>query len=834
MSRANAVEAYFKELTVKHRTGQAAEHTYRPAFSQLITDLDPKINPMNDPKRSEHGAPDFVFIRKPVTVGYAETKDIGQDLDKTEKSEQMKRYFGYSNLILTDYLEFRFFKNGERHGESISIGKVVGDVLRPNPDSFAILADALTDFLKGEPEPIRSGAQLAKIMGGKARRIRDNVRRYLDETSEKNEELLRIYETVKKLLVHDLSTEKFADMYAQTLVYGLFVARYNDETPQSFSRQEARDLVPASNPFLREFFDHIVGPKFDTRLGFIVDELCVIFSVSDVKDIIHRHLNVTHIGTSAKDPIIHFYEDFLKEYDPEVRKKMGAYYTPIPVVRFIIRSVDEILKRDFGLAGGLADTSKRQVTITTQGMKPKKVDIHRVQILDPAVGTATFLNELIWHVHSGFAGQEGRWPSYVENDLLPRLHGFEIMMAPYTIAHLKLGITLRETGCKQLDHRLGVYLTNSLEEGVKVDGTLFGLGLSQSIADEAAEAGKIKHEKPIMVVIGNPPYSGVSSNETDYANSIIAKYKVEPGGKMKLQERKHWLNDDYVKFIAFAEDMIEKNGEGIVAMITNHGYLDNPTFRGMRWHLAKTFDSIHVLDLHGNTKKKESAPDGSKDENVFEIQQGVAILVAVKTGKKKTNELAKVYCASLFGKRENKFTELNTAEQNWHELTLDKEFCFFSARNLTGSEKYRSYVAVNSLFPKNVTGIVTAKDSFVIDISKQALLDRITRFTDSKYSDEETRAWIFPNKPDGKYSAGDSRGWKLALARKAIANENHDKLIQPISYRPFDIRHIYYSPKMVDWGRFELMPNFLKGENIGLVASRLNRQASLGYFFVTK
>lgn len=832
MNLQEMVLRYTNALQEKFVTGHAREHAYRPVFEVFVQGFDESLKVINDPSRSEHGNPDFVFLRGGVTVGYTETKDIGVDLNKIESSQQMKRYLGYSNLILTDYLSFRFYKDGERHGEEISIGKVEGGHLIFYPEHFGMLIDALKDFFQGKPEPIRSGRRLSAIMGGKARRIRDNVFAFLQRDEEKNEELQRIYETVKNLLVHDLSLEAFADMYAQTLVYGLFVARYNDESSESFSRQEARDLVPASNPFLREFFDHIVGPRFDRRLQFIVDELCAVFAVSDVRLLVEKHLRILETQ-DEKDPIIHFYEDFLKEYDADQRKRMGAYYTPLPVARFIVRMVDKVLKEEFGLAKGLADTSKKKISVVSQGKKAD-IDVHRVQILDPAVGTATFLNETIRYIHQGFNGQEGRWPAYVTSDLLPRLYGFELMMAPYTIAHLKLGMMLRETGVKEFSQRLGVYLTNTLEEGVKTDDSLFaGLGLSHAIAQEAELAGKIKHEKPIMVVIGNPPYSGVSSNETDYANSLIDKYKVEPGGGQKLQERKHWLNDDYVKFIAFAEDLIEKSGDGVVAMITNHGYLDNPTFRGMRWHLTKTFDKIFVLDLHGNTKKKEVAPDGGKDENVFEIQQGVAIIVAVKNGQKKKGELAEVLHADIFGKREMKFEQLNQDHVSWNTVELDKKNLFFAKKNLKGLSDYEEFVSISDLFPINVTGIVTARDGVVTDIDRKELLNRMLRFADQRYSDQETRSWLFPGKKNGKYDVGDSRGWKLPEARKKVQNEDIENLVRSVSYRPFDSRFIYYSPSMVDWGRFDIMQHFLRGDNVALDICRQNISNNFVHVFAT-
>ncbi|MHB8279940.1 MAG: N-6 DNA methylase, partial [Candidatus Humimicrobiaceae bacterium] len=384
------------------------------------------------------------------------TKDIGVSLDKVEKSEQMSRYYGYANLVLTDYVEFRFYRNGLRYEDPIKIANydLKTRTIITIPENYEYVAKTLIDFTQSHKEPIRSGQHLSKIMGGKAQRIRDNVRQFLAVKSDKNTELTRVYETIKKLLVHDLTEDTFADMYAQTLVYGLFAARYHDETPANFTRQEARDLIPKSNPLLRHFFDHIVGPNFDKRLEYIVNELCEVFSHADVAELMKEYFKVDLFGMSNKgpDPVIHFYEDFLKEYDPGLRKKMGAFYTPLPIVQFIVHSVDYLLKKEFGLTAGLADTSK-----LANGT-------HRVQILDPAVGTGTFISAVIDIIYSSLlkSGQKGRWPTYVHNDLLPRLHGFELMMAPYTIAHLKLGMAFRQTGFKYFNRRLGIYLTNSL------------------------------------------------------------------------------------------------------------------------------------------------------------------------------------------------------------------------------------------------------------------------------------------------------------------------------------------------------------------------------------
>lgn len=809
---------FIQKVIETHASGHATEHSYRPALQELfekITEL--KVH--NEPKRSEYGAPDFIFTKGKTTVAYAEAKDISVSLNDTEKGEQMGRYYGYSNIILTNGLDFRFYRNGTPYMSPVIIGELKNKIITPNENSLQLLEDTIKDFIKESKEPIKSGSVLAKVMAGKARRIRDNIKVFLaQEDNVKNENLLSVYEVINKLLLADLDKEKFADMYAQTLVYGLFVARYYDPTPENFSRQEARDLVPASNPFLRHFFDHIAGSSFDPRVEFIVSELCEEFTNADVQAIVHNYYKVGK--DDSRDPIIHFYEDFLQEYDSAERKKMGVFYTPLPVVRFIVRAVDDILKKEFNLPQGLADNSKIEIIKEEQGKKHKTL-VHKVQVLDPATGTGTFLNEAILHIQKTFAGQEGRWNNYVNEDLLPRLHGFELMMASYTIAHLKLSSTIKESGAIIAGStRLGVYLTNSLEKGEDAPKSLFDIGLGKAITEESNQANRVKNELPIMVVMGNPPYSGVSSNETENANSLVEKYKIEPGGRQKLQERKHWLNDDYVKFIAFAEDMIAKNGEGVVGFITNHGYLDNPTFRGMRWHLMDTFDSIYVIDLHGNAKKKEVSPDGSKDENVFAIQQGVSIMLAVKTGKKNKEELAKVYRADVWGKQKNKFEQLDSLSiENikWTALESRLPNLFFATEGSGElNDEYEKGFSVSELFVENTTGIVTARDGFVISENKEELLGRIKVFSDDNLTDLDVRQKFFPGKSDGKYKAGDSRGWKISESRKVIRHLNHEEQIQLIDYRPFDTRFIYYHPKMVDWGRFEFFGNFLQGENIGL------------------
>jgi len=786
---------YIQSISLKFSHEETTEMGYRADLEFLLKKIFEIIKVQridHDPKAKKHNKPDFVVLKFDIPILYLEAKDIGTSLDKIEKSEQMSRYFGYANLVLTDYVEFRFYRNGLSYGEPIKIAEYDRKrrTITSIPERYKNLAQTLVDFTKSHKEPIRSGEHLSKIMGGKAQRIRDNIRQFYSSESNQDTDLIKLFKTIKQLLVHDLTIHSFSDMYAQTLVYGLFVARYYDKSLSSFSRQEARELIPNSNPLLRHFFDHIVGADFDTRLKYIVDELCEVFSHADVKELMKQYFKLDLWGKTHRgpDPVIHFYEDFLNEYDPILRKKMGAYYTPLPIVEFIIRSVDYLLKKEFGLTAGLVDTSK-----TKEGL-------HKVQILDPACGTGTFISSIIRKIYLWLEthGQKGRWPTYVHHDLLPRLFGFELMMAPYTIAHLKLGIAFRQTGFWDFHRRLGIYLTNSLEESFTQQQSLFALGLAESIAEESKEASKIKNEKPIMVIVGNPPYSGVSSNETKYANSLVERYKFEPGGKQKLQERKHWLNDDYVKFLAMAESMIEKNGEGIVAMITNNSYLDNPTFRGMRWHLTKTFDKIYVLDLHGNAKKKETAPGGGRDENVFDIMQGVGIILAIKTKRKRLDQSSEVFHADLYGTRKYKFNEL-TGTPKWQKLTLDSKMFYFVSKNTKGQEEYEKGFKLDELFPKNVTGIVTMGDNFIVNERKDVIAERVQKLARCEYDESTLNA---------SFNLGKNYA-KFVLDNCKQLNFEESKIVK-LNYRPFDEQWTYFDNKVIWRWRENVMKHLLK------------------------
>lgn len=794
-----AVLAYMDEVSKQHASGIAREHAYRPAQIALFNTVQDTLA-VNDAAKTDAGFPDFTFLRRSQTElarGYGEGKDLGENLDKIEKSKQMVKYTAeYGNMLLTNVIEFRFYRAGAQYRPALVIGSInkKTGALVMDRSVAGTLADALEDFLAQTPEKIRSAPRLASIMAGKARVIRDLTKRLLRETAHSDHIAVKtVYASITSILSRDMSPDDFADMYAQTMVYGLFAARFHDESPEDFSRQEARELIAEETEFLRSFFDHIAGATFPTDLKIVVNELCAVLAVSDVRAIVTKHL-LREGDTEGKDPIIHFYELFLREYDAEQRKDRGVYYTPTPVVRYIVRAIDRALVEHFGISEGLACADKRTIQIDIgeaaqfKSKRKKNViqerQVHKVQVLDPAVGTATFLNETVKNIHARFKGQEGMWPAYARDDLMPRLFGFELMMAPYAIAHLKLAMTMADLGAPK-SGAAGVFLTNTLEEPAKLNPTLLDFaGLTGAITREASRAAEVKVEHPIMVIMGNPPYSGHSENRFPYADDLPNRYKVEPGGQVPLKERNSkWLKDDYVKFIAYSEAMIARNPDGgVLGMITNNGYLDNPTFRGMRWHLAKTFDTIYVLDLHGSMKKRETAAD-TKDENVFDIQQGVAIVIAVKDGSKAPNTLAEIKHADLYGTRKQKFEALDKDEIEFDSVSLDPKFLFFQKRSTEGQAEYEAGIPVLDFFHKNVIGLFTGRDRLTIDIYKEAIVKRVDAFRQAE-----------PESAREMYQLGkDVRDWRVEWAQRDLNTDFDPAKFTQITYRPFDVRWTYYT-----------------------------------------
>lgn len=829
-----AIKEYLRSVEQSHAAGDATEHTYRPAFQALVESFAPMITATNEPKRIRCGAPDFIVNLKDAPVGYIECKDIGVSLDETEKTDQLKRYFAsLGNLILTDYLEFRYYVSGQPTMQVTLARLDAKGRVKPLQGADEQLLSLFTAFLGARTPTINTPKDLAARMANIAKVVRDAIERAF-ELEDEGGTLHGEYESFRATILSEITPKQFADMYAQTVCYGMFSARVNvpDRQATKFSRQHAAYDLPATNPFLREVFDYIAGTKLDPSIVWAVDLLADILRRCAMGEILSEFGKATR----KEDPVVHFYETFLAAYDPALRESRGVYYTPEPVVSYIVRSIDAILKRDFACPAGLADHGKVTVEVRDPQQKGGKTrrEVHRVQILDPATGTGTFLYEAIRLIHESLKADRGIWAGengYVARHLLPRLFGFELMMAPYAVAHLKLGWLLKETGYDfAADQRLRVYLTNTLEEAeVIADARLL---FANQIAREANAASAVKTDCPIMVVMGNPPYSGLSANMNRWTDDLLKKKLpgrdgapgfYECDGK-PLGEKKLWLQDDYVKFIRFAQYRIERTGYGILGFITNHGYLDNPTFRGMRQSLMHTFDEIHVVDLHGNAKKKETAPDGSKDENVFDIMQGVAIGLFIKRKNGLTKKPAKVSHTELWGTRGLKYDWLfghDVQTHEWKRLKPNSPHYFFVPRDESRRGEYGQWPSITAVFPQSVTGIVTARDDFVIDFDAKPLLERIAALRDQHQSDSDIRIKYFGERRSGKYPPGDSRGWKLPEARKRVLNDaDWRKRIVNILYRPLDVRKIYYAPWIVDWPRPDMMHHMLAGKNIGLCASR--------------
>ncbi len=801
------IENYISDINEIYSRGNVTEHSYRGILSNFIENSFSKIKATNEPARMKCGAPDYVISRGEIPIGYIEAKDIGIDLESIESSEQINRYVkGLDNFILTNYLEFYFYRYGERV-ETVQIAKIKNKQFILFPKNYSLFQNLFNAFIKFKGKTIKSSEELAVMMAHKAQLMKETFYKTLvTEDKSKNTSLRDQLNAFRKILIHDLDEKRFADIYAQTIAYGLFAARFNMDhnSKDIFNRKTASYYVPKSNPFLRKLFNYIAGPELDERVTWVVDDLADIF----------KHVDTDHLlksfdpDKSKEDPMIHFYETFLAKYDPAIRKKRGVYYTPDTVVKFIVRAVDDILKTEFKLSKGLANTSKVKIKTKNNEEKTIEKEVHKVQILDPATGTGTFLAEIINQIHSNFKGQQGVWNNYVEEHLKPRLHGFEILMASYAICHLKLDLLFKNTGYTHPSnggHRFNVYLTNSLEE--VYDSKIGPIGFIEWLTQEAEEANKIKDSSPVMVVIGNPPYSISSMNRGKWIQGKIEDYK------RKLYEKKINLDDDYIKFIRLAEYFIEKNKQGILAMITNNSFYDGVTHRQMRKHLLETFDKIYVFDLHGNSKKKEKSPDGSKDENVFDIQQGVGISLMIKYPQT-LKKPAEVWHKDLYGLRENKYKELAESKLHplkWKKLKLKEPYYFFVPKDFKNRSEYENGFKVTELFDNYNSGIQTKRDKLTIQFDDFSWKEIKNNFSDLKEAVIRSK---YDLPPDG-------RDWTISNAKDDLTKNKTTTM--NILYRPFDIRRTIFTGKtkgFIAYPRTKTMIHFIDRKNIGLMTSR--------------
>ena len=680
-------------------------------------------------------------------------------------------------------------------------------------------------FTTSYKQVIRDSQTLTMQLAKEAIGIRDRILETLRIETEAGY-VHQLYNKFKETLIHDMSEKDFADMYAQTVVYGLFSARCMDETQEDFSAAEAVECIPNTNPFLKSLMKECLGSKSNSKLSF--DEL----EIGNVVDLL-MHTNTEEIikdfnrqtGGGKEDPVIHFYEEFLTAYDKTQKVQRGVYYTPQPVVNYMVRAVDSIIKDEFGLEDGLGSTEtkrikyKRQSKYLVDGYHYKEVEdvkeVPAIQILDPATGTGTFIRQIILQIYGNFKAKYSglsteelmhEWNQYVPDHLLPRLNAFELMMAPYAVAHMKLAMVLRDTGYEFGNNkRLQVYLTNSLEEpgGSDKQISIF----DDPLASESIAANSAKKNQGINVVIGNPPYAGESCNKGKWILDLIDDYKKEPGGKERLNERNpKWLNDDYVKFIRLAQLYVERANNGILAYICPHGFIDNPTFRGMRWQLASLYESIYVLDLHGNAKKRETAPDGSKDENVFDIQQGVCIVIMIHK-KAKDNSLAKVFHADVYGTREDKYaflSEVSFQDIKWKSVAYKEPFYLFKPSDEIKTNN--EYFNVSELFINAKMGFQTHRDSFAIAYDKQTMIDRIADVCNLDISDSQLVSM---------YDFGGA--WNVAKARKELRSMNEKEIQQKVvkcQYRIMDQRWCFLDGAVMDRPREDVFCHALNKDNI--------------------
>ena len=819
------LKSYLKKIFKIANQGDAREESYYSTLEVLLKEVAQsfgkrKIHITTLPRTTEAGNPDFrVWDGKQHIVGYIEAKAPTVDnLDPIEHSEQLKRYIHtFPNLILTNFFEFRLYRNGIPVNKTLIARPFIVHKLKTvppvekEPDFFSLLES----FYSFSLPKVYSAKNLAIELAKRTSFLKDEV--IAEELAEEEKTgkgfILGFYEAFRQFLISGLSKEEFADLYSQTITYGLFAARMRAKN--GFNRKLAYDNIPRTIGILRDVFRFVSLEDAPAQMEWIIDDIAEVLSVADVNKLLQEYFR----EGKGKDPVVHFYETFLAEYDPKTRERRGVYYTPEPVVSYIVRSLHHILKERFGRADGLASNS--------------------VTVLDPASGTLTFLAEAAKLAVKEFVSKygEGDKEGFIKEHILENFYAFELMMAPYAVGHLKMSFLLEELGYRlKKDDRFKLYLTSTLEMEELEQTSLPGMA---SLSEESRLAGKVKKEQPILVILGNPPYSGHSANKGEgrgrllkegytHKNGIKDNGYYQVDGKPLGEKNPKWLQDDYVKFIRFSQWKIDQAGEGVLGFITNHSYLDNPTFRGMRRSLMNSFDEIYLLDLHGNSLKKEKCPDGSKDENVFDIRQGTAIALFIKKKVKNNKKDGKIFHSEIWGLRKEKyewFLNNDIETTKWQKITPKPEFYLFVPRDERLLKRYECSPKITEIFPVNSVGVVTARDKFVIDTDQKALKRRIRMFCDEKIPDE------LISEP---YKLKDKTNWKLRTAREKVRNDKDwENSFARILYRPFDIQWIFYHDVLVERSRRNVMWHMLR-ENLGLIFhKREELQISYAHFLVT-
>ncbi|HAZ64948.1 MAG TPA: DNA methyltransferase, partial [Armatimonadetes bacterium] len=764
---------YLDALQAVQARGDAREESYYGALDGLLRDAASaagrhEVDVTTLPKPTDAGNPDFrVWSGTNRVVGYVEAKLPGARLDEVALGEQLSRYrTAFPNLLLTDFCEFRHFRHGEPVGRAMATDDFRLNRLNVAPKAartaeLANLAQLLDRFLDFALAPTYTAEGLALELAKRTAFMRDIIESQMEAEDPKTGRLTGFYAAFRDYLITSLTPEGFADLFAQTVTYGLFAARTR-ATPM-LTRQTAHHHIPHTIGVLHDVFRFLGLDDLSPQLAWCVEDLIEVLAIADVPKILDDYYRQGR----GEDPVVHFYETFLAAYDPAERERRGVYYTPEPVVGYIVRSLHALLKSEFGRAEGLADRS--------------------VTLLDPAAGTMTFIARATHQAIDEFDQRHGAGmrPEFIREHILRNFYAFELMVAPYAVGHLKMGFHLEELGYKLgADERMPFYLTNSLEEEELHQSALPGFA---ALATESRLAAEVKQHKPVLVILGNPPYSGHAANNGEWIKGLIEDYKQVDGQPLGERNPK-WIQDDYVKFLRFAQWKMDQSDSGVVGMITNNGYLDNPTFRGMRRSLMNTFDAIHVLDLHGNAKKREVAPDGGADQNVFDIMQGVAIVFLVKHADADAPGVERgVWHMDLYGTREAKYTWLDDhawPSTTWTKLEPAAPRYDFVPRDNEGMAEFERFVSMPRIFELNSVGIVTARDKLTIHFTPDAAWQTVLNF--SALESELARE---------AYDLGaDTRDWQVSLAQRDLRSSGPVRThLAPILYRPYDVRHTYYT-----------------------------------------
>lgn len=796
----NIFEDYLKALKT-FRISEITESTHRNKLQDLLEaiakDINPKIKIIHEPKREgKFGSPDYKVIIADNIIGYVENKAIDEDLNKVLKSEQIEKYKNLSdNIIITNYIEFIWLKDGRvtKRDNLSYLTDFEDKKTKLDLNREEAVKELIKNFFSQAPKGISNTKKLAEALSVRAKLLKDFLFEELKRQEKEHTEgkLYGLYQTFKKYVFNDLLVEEFSDTFAQNLVYGLFLAKLNADT-DNINLYNAKKYISSSFELIKElvgFLDELDKEEY-LEIRWVVEEVLTVLNNLDIKAITRTLSFNANISDKddykVMDPYIYFYEDFLATYDKKLKKSKGVFYTPPPVVNFITRATDDILKSIFNLKDGFADHN-------------------RVTVLDFATGTGTFLLEIIKNILEKFPEDSGKKELIIKEHILKNIYGFEYLIAPYTIAHLKLSQYLKDKGYSLSNNeRFQIFLTNTLEP---IDKQL-SIPLLPALSIETKEAQKVK-DKPILVITGNPPYSGHSKNNGKWISNKIRDYFYLDGILLEEKNSK-WLQDDYVKFIRFAQDKMENVKEGIVGIITNHSFLDNPTFRGMRKSLMNTFNIMYFIDLHGNKRKMEKAPEDEEDENVFDIEQGVSISILIKKEGLKNA----IYRSDFWGKRVAKYKKLldvDFKDIQWTKILPEKPYYIFRHQDNNLKKVYDKFYSIKDIFMDSGVGITTAHDEFVTAKSKSILLNR---FDDFKKSNRDADLLY------QKFNVRKKKGWDILLGWDNLQKiDDLQSLIKPFIYRPFDKRFIFYEDKLVWRTVKKIMQNFFY-DNIALCCSR--------------